>query len=119
MRNVLKENASVVLVIHFAAVMFHTIGNNQKTNLQNNIIPGYLVKNLGCDLYARSFILHDHQGLSLSVEQNRIATLGSSVQTNGYFIAQQCARVSLVSDQEVDEMLAHPFFGSQRYVFSA
>ena len=97
--------------------MVYTVGDNQELHFQDDIIPGYLIKDFGGDLHRRSLIFHNHLRLPLTVEQNRVAALGSAVQGDGYLVGQQRTRITLAGNQEIDKVLAYPFFGSQCHVF--
>ena len=105
------------LIVNLATIMVDAIAHNQIIHFQNHVVPGYLVENGLGDGDVWSLVLHNHTGAEVLVEQNRVATFLRAVQVKLYLVGQQSLRIALVVRQEMCEMLAHPFLGSERDIF--
>ena len=61
-RNILKERITLMFIIHAAAIMLHSVADNQVIYFQYHIIPGDLVENGLCYFNMWCFILYNHPG---------------------------------------------------------
>ena len=59
-RNLLQKIVGLILLVDFAAIVKHPVGDNQKIDLKFKVVPDNLVENLLADSHLRS-LAFDHQ----------------------------------------------------------
>lgn len=87
--------------------------------MQHYIVSAYLVKRALADYYVRSLVFDNHPWASLGVIQHSVAAFRGFVQRERHFVCQHFTWVSLVLDEETDEVLPHPFLGREADVASS
>ena len=114
-----KELISFILVVNLAAVMLHPVANNKPSNPHLYVVSTYLVEYSLADGNMRGLVFNYHNGASLSIIDNRIATLLGIVQIQCNFVGYTRCVKALLIDKEMNEVLADPLFGCKNNVFFA
>ena len=78
-----------------------------------------LVEGFLRDGYRRRFVFYYHTRLQIPGIQHTVAAQLLAADGQLHLVGKEGSGVALVVGKEMDEMLAHPFFGSQRYEFPA
>ena len=114
-RHVGKKAVRAFLVIHVAAVMLHSIANDEVGYTHGYVVPAYLVKYPLSDIDGGCLVFNNHDRFCVFAIKNRVASLLQKSNFQGNFVAEQCCRVAFIINKVVNEMLAYPLLGRECY----
>jgi len=119
---ILQKGVLLFVVVDGYAIVLETVGNDEVGYSQDGIVAVNLVDDLACDGHVRLLIFDDHERLkgqyTLTVH-HRVASAVHSVHPYRHLISHVGSRVAAMVNEEVDEMLTHPFLRSESHVFLA
>lgn len=113
--DVFHELIGAVFVIYTSAVVLQPIAHYEPFYLHFNIVSANLLEHLLRNLYVWRLVLDDHQWLCVATVYHSIATLLGCTQCDGNFVSDALCRIAFVPNKEMDELLAHPFFGCEHH----
>ena len=99
--------------------MLQSVAHHQVIYVEQEIIYRNLIEHLLRDGDMRRLVFDNHPGAEFAAVEHAVGTqhLVAAFQLN--LVGEQRGRVALVLDEIVYEVLAHPFFGRDGYVFPA
>ena len=103
-----EVNIGEKLFVDFAAEVGKPVGNQQKIDLELEIVPDDLVKYLLGYFHFRGFAFHYQQRFSGSWENNGICPENLPVDLQGVFQCHQGSREIPIFHQVTDKILPHP-----------
>ncbi len=103
----------MVFVVHAAAVVVEAVGDDEVVHTKDEVVAGDLLKDVLRDGDVRGFILDNHARCAGAVVEYAVATFGSTVEGERDLVGKESLGIAEVVEEEMHEMLAHPFFGSE------
>ena len=94
--------------------MLQPVAHHQKVDMEQKIVNRNLVEHFLRDGDVRGFVLDDHAGLKLTGVEHTVGAQHLVATFQLDFVGKQRGRIPLVLDEKMNEMLAHPLFGSER-----
>ena len=94
--------------------MLQPVAHHQKVDMEQKIVNRNLVEYFLCDGDVRGFVLDDHAGLQFTGVEHTVGAQHLVATFQLDFVGEQRGRIPLVLDEKMNEMLAHPLFGSER-----
>ena len=119
MRNLLFKGVGLISVVYLAAVVGESVAHNEIVGLDYHVVAAYLVEYLLGNMYRRGLVLNDDTWLQCTVVHYGVASPAHAVELDLHLIGHERLGKSFVFDEEVYEMLAHPFLGGQRDILLA
>ena len=117
--HVLEEGVRFVLVVNPAAVVGHAVAHHEVVGVEQRVVSEILVEGLLRDLHRRRLVFHYHARRELARVEHAVAAQFLLSDFQFHLVGKQRRGVALVVYEVLDEMLAHPFFGCQRYEAAA
>ena len=94
--------------------MLQSVAHHQKVDMEQKIVDRNLVEHFLRDGDVRGFVLDNHAGLQLTGVEHTVGAQHLVATFQLDFVGEQRGRIPLVLDEKMNEMLAHPLFGSER-----
>lgn len=101
------------------AVMADSIGNCQVLRLQCEVIPADLRESSVGDRYEWRLAFDEEEGQCLVGKDHNVGPFGERVVLHAGFHGEQRFGITVMGNEQVDEMLPDPFLGRQRDEFPA
>ncbi len=89
--------------------MHQSVAHNEVFDFQHEVVTRDLVKHGLGDFDVRGFVFHNQFRTQIAIVKHRVAAFAGAVQLQLHLVGQQPFGVSFVSEEEMDEMLPHPF----------
>ena len=99
--------------------MADAVAHHEVVGVEEGVVGEDLVEGLLRDGYRRRFVFYYHARLQIPGIQYAVAAQLLAADGQLHLVCKEGSGVALVVGKEMDEMLAHPFFGGQRDEFPA
>ena len=115
-RYVLQEVVRALVVVDAATVVLQSVAHHEVVYVQQQVVRRNLLEHLLRYLHRRRLVLHYHARLQVAVVQHAVGAQLLVADAEAHLVRHERGRVALVLYQIVDEVLAHPLLGRERYV---
>ena len=115
-RNVMQEVVRTLVVVDAAAVVLQSVAHHKVVYVQQQVVRRNLLEHLLRYLHRRRLVLHYHARLQVAVVQHAVGAQLLVADAEAHLVSHERGGVALVLYQIVDEVLAHPLLGRERYV---
>lgn len=112
-----KKGGGTGGIIDLATIMVESVADYEIIDTEDDVVAEDLTENFACNGNIGCLVLDYHTGRKRGVVKNGVATSGTSVEGYAYLIGQKSGRITEMTDEVMDKMLAYPFFGSEGNIF--
>ena len=115
-RYVLQEVVRALIVVDAAAVVLQSVAHDEVVYVQQQVVRRNLLEHLLRYLHRRRLVLHYHARLQVAVVEYAVGAQLLVADAEAHLVRHERGWVALVFYQVVDEVLAYPLLGRERYV---
>ena len=99
--------------------MDKAVAHHKIVNMEKEVVCGYLLEHLRRDVHRRRLVFNYHARTQRAVVKHTVASQTLFATTQLHFVGKKSLGITLVVDEIMYEMLAHPLLGSQCHMATA